>query len=50
MHRSKLKIFSIKQELRRLEQLEETEELLCKCSSQYQERLLSKTEYKRFDR
>ena len=27
-----------------------TEELLCKYSSQYQERLLSKTEHKRFDR
>ena len=48
MHRSKLK--SIFHKTRAKEQLQKTEELLCKSSSQYQERLLSKTEYKRFDR
>ena len=32
-----------------MEQLQKTKELLCKSSSQYQERLLSNMEYKRFD-
>ena len=48
MHRSKFK--NIFHKTRAKEQLQKTGELMCKSSSQYQERLISKTEYKRFDR
>ena len=51
MHRSILKnIFHKTRAEEDWNNSKKTEELLCKSSSQYQERLLSKTEYKRFDR
>ena len=48
MHRAKFK--NIFHKTRAKEQLQKAGELMCKSSSQYQGRLISKTEYKRFDR
>ena len=50
MHRSKLKNIFHKTRAKEDWNNYKKQELLCKSSSQYQERLLSKTEYKRSDR
>ena len=51
IHRSKFKnVFHKTRAKEDWNNYEKTEEILCKSSSQYQERLFSKTEYKRFDR